>query len=175
MHWPLLEVRLNFKTSNTWSILVSICMWVSLCGSQQFFKIYFWRVLSMANLASGQNQNSGYAELWKPEGMKPQRMISFTGRQSHIIQSGDTVAVKVPDRGVFTLSLSCFSCIVHKNLEERQRCCTAPQCSQGVVRTQEDALWVDLSGTLVFMVHSYFSQGAAEVQTNPDKRGKDRS
>lgn len=66
----------------------------------------FWRVLSVAGLASKQNQNGGYAEIWKPGEIKLQGMIRFTSRNwedSHIIHSGDVVAVKVHIRGLFTI------------------------------------------------------------------------
>lgn len=98
MHWPVsawLYVRLNFKTLDTWRIPVSIHMWVCVCVGPSGFFWDFWKVLSVAGLASEQNQSGGYAELWKPgEKKAAQRMIPFTGRDwgdSHIIQSGDIV------------------------------------------------------------------------------------
>lgn len=59
--------------------------------------------------------------------------------------------------------------------EKAERCWAAPRCSRGIVRTWEYVPWVGLSRRLTFTVHSYFSQGAAEVQANPDKGEKPRS
>lgn len=68
-----------------------------------------------------------------------------------------------------------FLCSSEEAGGKAERCRAAPQCSHGVVSTWEYALWVGLSRKLIFTAHSYFSQGAAEVQANPDKGEKTRS
>lgn len=60
---------------------------VCLCCSKQRFYWGFWRVLSVADSASGQNQNAGFAKVLKAWEMKPQAMVPFNGRNwgdSHI-------------------------------------------------------------------------------------------
>lgn len=63
---------------------------------------------------------------------------------------------------------------LHRSEEARGKAegCAAPQCSRGILRTWEHMPWVALSWRFTFLTHSYFSQGAAEVQANPDKGEK---
>lgn len=75
-----------------------------------------------------------------------------------------------------TLSPSCFSSAVEKGAGGKaERCSARPQHSRGVVRTWEYVPWVALSRRLIFTAHSYFSQGAAEVQASPVRGKKSRS
>lgn len=70
-------------------------------------------------------------------------------------------------------SPSCFSSAVQTEAGGKAEGCSAhPQHSRGVVRTWESVPWVALSQRLIFTAHSYFSQGAAEVQARPDKGEK---
>ena len=70
-------------------------------------------------------------------------------------------------------SPSCFSSAVQTEAGGKAEGCSAhPQHSRGVVRTWESVPWVALSRRLIFTAHSYFSQGAAEVQARPDKGEK---
>lgn len=72
-----------------------------------------------------------------------------------------------------TPSPSCFSSAVQKEAGGKAEGCSArAQHSRGIVRTWEYVPWVALSQRLIFTAHSYFSQGAAEVQASPDKGGK---
>lgn len=75
-----------------------------------------------------------------------------------------------------TPSPSCFSSAVQKEAGGKAEGCSAhPQHSRGIVRTWEFVPWVALSQRLIFTAHSYFSQGAAEVQASPDKVKKKKS
>lgn len=77
---------------------------------------------------------------------------------------------------LITLSPSGFSSAVQKEAGGKaERCSAHPQRSCGIVRTWEYVPWVGLSRRLIFTAYSYFSQGAAEVQTSPDKGKKSRS